>query len=56
MNRYSVSFLGNVTIYAESDDEARHKFAIGEFADELQKWALVDQVELDQKNVNPDSE
>jgi hypothetical protein len=46
MKEYSIAFLGNITIYAESKEDAIKAFADAD----LQQWAQIDTVELTDEN------
>jgi hypothetical protein len=49
MKEYSIAFYGNITVYAESEEEARKAF---EFAD-VGPWAEIDTVQLADENPEP---
>lgn len=46
MKEYSIAFLGNITIYADSEEQARQQFRDAD----LGPWAEIDTIELTDEN------
>jgi hypothetical protein len=49
MKEYSIAFLGNITIYANSEADAVNAFADAD----LQQWAQIDTVQVTDENPGP---